>query len=506
VLRRLTGPELDASVRAVFGLDRTLWTGATLPPDPAALNGFTNNAERLTVGPEYAKGALDSARRVASLVTSDPHFARVIPCGAQGDDACANTFLTNVGARLYRRPLTAAERTRYLGLLTKVRGRQGDFKGWVYWATLTMLQSPNFLYRSEVGEPIAGMAGRFRLTPYEVAAALAYTFTGGPPTPELTALAAGNRLATADQVEAAARGLIYEAPDRVRPAFRELVLDFAGQWIGLSPLANLRKDDMAFPQFTDAVQDAMALETQRFLSSVIFDDRGKAADLFTAPYTFVDVTLNKFYGFTAKPTGTTFVKTPRPEGWGVGLLAQGSVMSIEAHSLSTSPTKRGHLVRTRILCGEVPPPPPVVDPIPEPTEAQTTRQRYEQIHVAAAECKFCHRLVDPIGFAFEKLDAVGRFRAKEGQFDIDDRGELAKTSAGDLTVKGPAELAQALARLPEAAECLGAFAAGHAFGVSQEEAACMSRTASDELRAGRISIVDFYARLARAEHFRTRGP
>ena len=504
LMRRLTGPELETTLRAAFGLTPAQLSSLALPPDPAAFNGFTNNTERLTVGPEYAKGALDAARKVASLVTADGTLARLAPCATTGDQACATTFINTYGARLYRRPLTTAERDRYVALFTKVRSRQGDFKTWAYWATLAMAQSPHVIYRSEIGQPMG--AGRYKLTPYEVASALSYAFTGGPPTPELTQLAASNALTTPDQIETAARSLVYDAAGKVKPAFRELLIGFADQWLGLSPLANLRKDAVAFPQFTEAVQDALAEETKRFIASVIFDDKGKPADLLTAPYTYVDGTLAKFYGFGTATAPNTFVKAMRPAGWGLGLLAQGSLLSIEANSLTTSPTKRGYMVRTRLLCHEVPPPPPVVAELPEPTEAETTRQRYEVLHVADASCRACHKTMDSIGFGLENLDAVGRYRTKEGRFDIDARGEIINTSAGNITFTGAAELAQAVARLPEVAECVGSFITSHAFGIDHHETACMTRAATDELRTGKIGIADFYVRMARSEHFRTRTP
>lgn len=500
LLRRLTGKEVDASVRAVFGFDGTQWDSNLLPPDPASINGFTNNVERLTVGEDYARGALDTARKLADLVTGDDHLGRLLPCAPQGDEACASTFLDQYATRLYRRPLTQAERARYLGLHTKVRAKS-DFKAWVYWTTMTMMQSPHVLYRSELGEPVG--AGKYKLTAHEVSTALAFTFTGAPPSRELIQLASTGKLETADQIEMAARSLVFEAPGRVRPAFREMMASFADQWLGLSPLANIKKDEAAFPQFTAEVQESMAGETRQFIDSVVFDQLGKPADLLTASHTYVDATLAKFYGYDVAPAAG-FVKVPRKAGWGLGLLAQGSLLAIEAHSLSTSPTKRGYMIRARILCGEVPPPPDMVDPLPEPTEAETTRKRYEELHTKAASCKGCHELLDPIGFGFEKLDAVGRFRAREGAFDIDDSGKIVNTSAGDVTFRGAGELSQAVARLPEVSDCMASFMASHAFGLDHRQTSCLVRNAADELRAGKISVVDFYIRMARSEHFRTR--
>jgi hypothetical protein len=502
-LRRLTVSELETTVRAAFGLDATQLKGLALPPDPASLDGFTNNVDRLTVGADYARGTLESARQVAGLVATEPLLGRLLPCAAAGGPPCAETFITTFGAKLYRRPLTAAERGRYLALYEKVL-QGGDFKAFVYWATATMLQSAHVLYRSELGEPDPAAPGRFRLTQYELASALSYAFTGGPPGSDLLQAAAGNRLSSPDQIEAAARTLVHEPgqPTRIRPAFREVMLRFADQWAGLSTLANLRKDDMAFPDFTGEIQEALTEEARRFIGGVIVEERGTAAGLFTAPYTFVDSRLAKFYGFGAA-TGADYTRVDRPAGWGVGLLSQGALLAVEAHSLSTSPTKRGYFVRTRVLCGVVPPPPAVVGELPEPTGGETTRQRYEQLHVADPSCKTCHKMIDSIGFAFEHLDATGRFRAKEGQFDIDDSGVIAGTSAGDIPFRGPTELATAVSKLPETAECLASYLAAYAFGVSQSNASCLVRGATQDLRSG-ASIVDFYIRMSRSEHFRSR--
>ena len=173
--------------------------------------------------------------------------------------------------------------------------KEADFKTFVYWATVTLLQSPHVIYRSELGEPDG--VGRYRLSQYEIASALSYTFTGGPPSVELMQLAASNRLSTPDQVEAAARALVYDDSRQVRPAFRAVMLRFADQWLGLSTLQNLKKDDVAFPDFQEAVQDALSEETRRFISAVVLDGRGTPADLLTAPYTFVNNQLATYYGF-----------------------------------------------------------------------------------------------------------------------------------------------------------------------------------------------------------------
>jgi hypothetical protein len=375
---------------------------------------------------------------------------------------------------------------------------KSDFRTFVYWTTSTMLQSPNVIYRSELGEP-DGM-GRFKLTSYEVASQLSYTFTGGPPSAQLMQLAAANKLSSGPDVEAAARSLVYEG-QTVRPAFRDVLLRFTDQWLGLSRLANVKKDATLYPDFNSQIGDSMAEETRRFISAVLVDEKGGMGDLLTAPFTMVDAKLAKYYGFGAA-SGTDFARVPRPANAGVGLLAQGSMLSVLANGLSTSPTRRGHLIRTTLMCDPVPPPPPVVDPIPEPTEAKTTRQRYEELH-APGSCSVCHKQMDQIGFALEHLDAAGRYRAKEGKFDIDDSGAIAHTTKGDLTVKGATELSSAVASLPEVSDCTASYLAAYALGVGHESAACLIKSAATELRGG-MGLVDFAVRMARSDHFRFR--
>jgi hypothetical protein len=504
VLRRLTGAELEATVRAAFNLTATEWKGPTIPPDPASFDGFNNNVDRLVVGPDYARGMQDTAREVAKVVAAQPRLSTILPCSTQPGDGltllpCAQTFVNQIGPKLYRRPLTMAEQARYSDLFMKT-GR-GEFKIFAHWAVFTMLQSPNVLYRTELGK--MGTDGRYTLTPYEVASALSYMFTGGPPTPDLMAAAAAGKLATPDQLEAAAKALVYDANQQVKPAFRQTMQRFSDDWLGLSSLSNITKDTKLYPDFTSDIQDSMAEEARRFLASLMFDDHGTPATLLTAPYTFVNDKLSKFYGIPGG--GADFVKVNRPPEWGVGVLAQASMLSVEAHSSDTSPTKRGYFVRTRLLCNTVPPPPPVVGDLPASTGADTTRQRYESLHAVNPSCKGCHTLLDPIGFAFEHLDATGRYRAKENNFDIDDSSTVSGTSAGDLKFKGPTELAAGLAKLPEVSSCMASYMAAYAFGLSQQNASCLVRTATNDLKAG-MSIVDFYIRMVRSAHFTSRMP
>ena len=229
----------------------------------------------------------------------------------------------------------------------------------------------------------------------------------------------------------------------------------------------------------------MAEETRRFFSAVVLEEKGNVQSLLTAPYTYVDGALAKYYGF-GSASGADFTRATRPANWGLGLLAQGSFLAVQANSLTTSPTRRGYLVRTKLLCGVVPPPPAVVGPIPEPTATQTTRQRYEVVHEANPSCGGCHAMMDHIGFALEHLDSAGRYRETENSFTIDDTGTVSGTSQGDVKIKGPAELATTLSTLPEVSDCVSSYVAAYTLGVNHDSAACLVRSAATELRGGKI--------------------
>jgi hypothetical protein len=188
------------------------------------------------------------------------------------------------------------------------------------------------------------------------------------------------------------------------------------------------------------------------------------------------------------------------------LLAQGTVLSLKATNRDTSPTQRGHLIRDRFLCNEIPPPPPVVGDLPAPTAAKTTRQRYEELHAANVACAGCHRAMDQIGFTLEGLDAVGRLRTQENGFDIDDSGIIVAMKSGeeDVKVTGPTALADELVTRESVGACFGAFYASFSFGFDQKDSACLVSTSREKLASGDLTLLDFLTAITSAPHFTSR--
>ncbi len=480
-LRRLAAVELEATLREVFALDAALWAGPALPPDPASADGFNNDASRLRVTEGWAARLGEAARGVADVVAAPPTLSRVLPCAPSGGESCARSYLDTIARRLYRRSLTDAERDRYLAMRARVEPAAG-FAAWVRAATLAMVQSPHVVWRSELGEERAGAR---RMSGVELASALSYDLTGQPPSAELIDRAERGELETDAELRAAATALAIDEGGALRPAFVAQAERFFEPWLGLSPLANLSKDPAMHPEWTPEVRDALRRETRAFVRDAL-ERRAGIAELFASGDTYVDASLARYYGWSdvSAPDGE-MVRVARPEGRGLGLFGQGAWLAVYAASNASSPTRRGHFVRERILCGEVPPPPATVGEITPPSETNTTRERYEALHATRDDCRGCHRLMDPIGFTLEHFDAAGRWRDREGAFAIRDDGSIASTSRGDVAIEGPDELAATLADLPEVRACFGSYVAAYVHGTGRREASCvgehLARDASDDL-------------------------
>ncbi len=496
LLRRLTTPEWEASVRENLSLTAAVWIGSTLPPDAAGKNGFTNSAERLVVNDTYAERMFESSKAIGVLIAAEPRLSSLLPCAAAANEACARTWLETIGRRIYRRPLTDPEKQRYLALYARVVPRLG-FPKWVQWATTAALQSPHVLYRSELG----GVSSQ-KLTADEIATALSFTFVGGPPDEALLRLAAEGKLQTREQVQAAARGLVFDAEGKVKPRAREMLLGFERQWMNLSKLEVLSKRADKYPLWNDTIRSAMRFEIEAFFTHVVADKKGTVSQLLTSPVTFVDANLATYYGFAAPAAGNT-APTQRPVEFGVGLLAQGAFLAIRANSEASSPTQRGHFVRSHLLCVDPPPPPANIGSLPPPTATNTTRERYETGH-AAKGCAGCHKGFDPIGFALEGFDSGGRYRTHENGFPINDAAVLS-LDGKQFAFKGPGELAAFVAKDPRSSECVAAYLSSYAFGLDHHDTPCLSSSATKALVEGG-SIVEYFVALAGTSHFLERAP
>jgi hypothetical protein len=364
---------------------------------------FDTDAAAALVTSAHVDAYLVAAEKLADFAATDPNA--LVACNWAGDrGACGRTLASELGKRLFRRPLTSEEVDRYSALV--INGT--DANAGVATALHAMLVSPAFLYRSELGEKADN--GRFRLTPFEIATALSYTFVGTTPSAALLAAAGSGELATSAGIEKWARMLL--ADPRARQQVGELVL----QWSGAQNVLSSEKRGDLFPDW-EPTRAALATETRQFAAHVVFDGAGTFEELMTADYTVVDTTAARFYGMTG--TG----KVAYEGGKRAGLLGHASVLATTAHSDQTSPVLRGLLVRRNFLCQELPPPPPFAGGLPAIDPNATTQDRFE-MHSKSPACSSCHRYIDPIGFGLERFDPVGRWRDTENGKSIDASGDL----------------------------------------------------------------------------------
>jgi hypothetical protein len=492
MLRRLTQQEFQRTVSDIFPQIVTGWTGVKIGTDSVSRIGFANDAATLVVGQQTAQEILDTAEDVATRVVDDAVLPTVLPCAATSADAtCAATFISQYGTRLFRRPLTADETKTYADYFTSVSAAS-SFKLGIKWLLVALFQSPNSVYRSEIG---VASGGSYTLDQHEIATELAYTFGGSTPSPDLLAKADAGALATPDARLAEARALLGT------PNGKETVRELFREWSGYTVVQARAKNNVT--DFT-TLSANMVNETQNFIDDVVFTNNGSLKDLLTAPYTFLNGTLSTFYNYGAQTTDT-FTRVDRPATWGIGLLAQGSVLAANAHADADSPTWRGLLVFSKMFCNTKPTPASVPTiPAAQPG-IETTRERYEKSHMAnGTGCPACHTRWDPIGFGFEHFDEVGRYRDTEVGLPIDSTG-YALNGQGEkqLTFDGATDLATQLAADPDVTDCVSGLMSEYIYagggGVS-----CLAETARTGLAKGQFGLLEYLAQLSTEPQFSQR--
>lgn len=493
-LRRLTRHELEQTILAVFPEIAGDFEGVSLGADTVSYYGFANDADVLWVSEQTAGELLDTAEHVADLVTAPERLANLLPCASSSADRdCAASFVADYGRKLFHRTPTAAELDEYLALYDEVLA-QADFPTALEWTLVALLQSPHVVYRSELGQP--DDSGEHVLHGWELATALAYDFSGGPPSDALLELGESGALEDPEIRIEQARALLDTAQGRVT------LSRFFEDWLDYREVLTQSRPET--PQFEE-VRDAMVEETRRFIETVVVEDQGGVADLLLADYTTLDSSLASYYGFGG--SGGDFDVVPRPEQWGVGLLAQGSLLVANAHVDASSPTQRGLLVYERLLCRQRPPVPGDVPSLEPPSPgATTTRERYEVQHMANDGCRSCHVLFDPIGFAFEHFDAAGRYRADESGLAIDASGTIPSGVVTDeeLAFDGLTELSTTLAAEPAVTDCVSGLTATYVFG-GAGGTTCLAEDARAGLAAEEFGLLEYVARLAGAPHFDRRA-
>jgi hypothetical protein len=492
LLRLLTPHEYQLTLQSLLFNAQIDVSSLPLPP---RVRGYDNNASASVVTSRHLDEYLDTTDVLIDKALQEQR-SNLVPCQAS-DPSCAQQFVTKFGLRAFRRPLTDEEVARYGGLFSADL-TDGDFAAGLKLAISSMLISPNFLYRSEVGE---ARDGAYRLTQYEVASALSYLYWGTMPDQALFDAAASDQLSTQAQLEAQARRMLGDAKAQ------EQLAAFALQWLGSDGVLSAFKDATIYPAFSDSLREAMVEEQKRFINDLTFASSGTFEQLFRADYVFANAELARFYGLRG---GDDFAKVPATAASKRGgLLGLGAVLAAQAHSNESSPVKRGKFVRDRLLCQDLPPPPANLDTTPPGLDpALTTRARFAK-HTADPACSSCHRYIDGVGFGFEGFDGIGAQRATENNLPVDESGTMVgleslsdKTS---LPFRGIRELSEMLADSKTAQSCFALqyyrFARGY-----QESAddACSLSKLQRKFQDSNLTLKELLVNLALLDSFSKR--
>ena len=423
-----------------YGATVTETTDTSPRPEGPGLESVTID------GPYAATGPGETASR-----------SRLFVCRPDGTDAggegCARTILARLARSAYRRPVGEADLEPLLAFYREGRalyrdgravdregGAAGRFEAGIQAAIERLLIDPEFLFRIERDPAGVAPGAPYRLTDLELASRLSFFLWSSIPDEELLDIAERGRLSDPGVLEGQVRRMLADARASA------LVDNFAGQWLSLRSVEGIAPDPNLFPGFDENLRQALRRETELFFESQLREDRS-VVELLSADYTFLNERLARHYGVPGV-TGSRYRRVTLA-GKGpaaarrLGLLGHGSILAVTSYGNRTSPVLRAKWLLENVLGTPPAPPPPDIPPLPaggEAGEPRTVRERLAQ-HRANPACAACHAPMDPLGFALENFDAIGRWRTTDAGFPVDASAVLAD---GLTTFDGPGGLRRVL--------------------------------------------------------------
>jgi hypothetical protein len=373
-------------------------------------------------------------------------------------------LIERLGTRLFRRPIHDDEKAKWQAFADLAIKEGESPLGALRYTLEGMIVSPAFLFRISPQPTVAPKNGIADIDEYSLANRLSYFLWSSPPDDKLLQLAAKNEL----------RKNLATEVNRMIGDYRGWALteDFAGQWLQLRDMDIVSPDARRFPEWKGGIAYAMKRESQTFFDHILRGNRS-VIDFLNADYSFMDRKLANFYGIQGVKSDK-FEKVSLQGTTRGGILTHGSILTLTSEQTRTSPVKRGKYLLENILGTPPPPAPGGVPPLDEKKARFSDLTLREQLaeHRSNASCAGCHAFLDPLGFAFENYDAIGRFRAEEKKHSIDASGTLVRGQQfKDLT-----ELRTILARdmaddfTRNLAENLLTYALGRGLGYSDKPA------------------------------------
>ncbi|MDZ4848663.1 MAG: DUF1592 domain-containing protein [Pirellulaceae bacterium] len=432
-IRRLNRTEYDNSILDLTGLDLNL--AESFAPDESSY-GFDNQGEVLSLSPvqveQYHNAAQTIVKELLNLKKKDRNRYESIfgklPENESEPAAVAKKAIRQFATRAFRRPVENAFVDRLMKIYSLSQSKQASHEIAMGHMITAVLISPRFLIRIENNRPDTEDA--YPVDDYELASRLSFFLWSRPPDKTLLELAAAKKLSKLDVLESQTRRMLADKRSMA------LVDNFFGQWLSIREIESHQPDSNRFPEFSERLRSAMIGEIQGFLSELIRKDR-PITDLLDADYTFVNELLAKHYGIQGVK-GQKIQRVSLKDRRRGGLLTSAALLMLQSDPGRTNVPRRGNFIAGRILGSSPPPPPPDVpelEAIASDDKPRSLREMLE-LHRKNPECANCHAKMDPLGFALENYDAIGRWRTKDGKFSIDPSGELA---SGHI-FSGPVEL------------------------------------------------------------------
>lgn len=405
------------------------WERTSLTQGVQGFNFLTHVNSMSVSGPFDGKRAASSPSRDRILTCKPASAAEELPC--------AKKILASLAARAFRRPSNGADLERLLNLYQAGKN-DGDFEDGIERALQMVLSDPEFVYRAEKAPAGVKPGQVYRISDLELASRLSFFLWSAPPDAELINLATQNKLHIS--LTAQVKRMLAD------PKAHEFTVNFAGQWLQLRNLSGFAPIGDIYPDFDDNLRQAFRQEAEMFFESILKEDRN-VVDFLNADYTFVNDRLARHYGIP-NIYGSQFRRIQLGPEFDLrrGLLGKGAILTATSYANRTSPVQRGKWILVNVFGMQPPPPPPNVPQLKSDTETGpakiVTMREQMTMHRANPACASCHKMMDPMGFAMENFDAIGRYRTMDGTNKLDFTGQLVDGGKFD----GTSELRQQLMR------------------------------------------------------------
>jgi len=385
----------------------------------------------------------DTIELAGPFPPAEPHPVqkKILLCDPATGAACVDRILTSLAHHAYRRPVTKLDVDGPTRIFNQAKAAGYTPLQSLQFAVATVLVDPQFLFRLE-RDPKAGTSAP--ITDVELASRLSYFLWSSMPDDELLKLGETNQLHLPAVLDAQVKRMIAD------PKSAACAENFAGQWLETRSLDAVKRDAKKFPAWNTELKEAMRTETSMFFQAVMRDDR-PISDFIDGKYTFLNELLAKHYGIDGVKGGE-FRRVELKGDQRSGVFTQGSVLTVSAYPTRTSVVLRGKYLLENVLNAPPPPPPPDVPALNEAAVGVATslRQQMEK-HRADALCASCHSKMDPLGFALENYDAIGKWRTEDGKFPVDASGAF----PNGKTFTTPAEMKSLLKdNMPEFTRCV----------------------------------------------------